>query len=46
MLRPLAVLVAPAAKIVTDAEPVLDGSAKLFAVTAILAGEGIERGAV
>jgi hypothetical protein len=46
MLRPLIVLVAPAAKIAMYAEPVLEGSAELVAVTVILAGEGIERGAV
>ena len=43
---PSSVLVEFMAKIEMDAEPVLDGSAKLFAVTVTLAGEGTAGGAV
>jgi hypothetical protein len=40
------VFVAPAAKIATDAEAVLDGSAELVAVTVTVSGDGTADGAV
>lgn len=46
ILRPSIVLVAVAEKIVMDAEPVLEGSAVLVAVTVTVDGEGTAEGAM
>ena len=45
-MSPAIVFVAVAEKIAMDAEPVLDGSAVLVAVTVTVAGEGTAEGAV
>ena len=46
MVMPSVVLAEFTGKTATDAEPVLDGSAELVAVTVTLAGEGTDGGAV